>query len=418
MPKQLRPAREKGVIAAIDIGGSKVACVIAEFRHHTDGSVEPELIGVGQQGLSSRNIDGNIENAVGASVELAEKMAGERIKSAYVLAGGRSIGCRLLGVELDLIGGCVTSEDVQDVLTEAAKQAAPEGSAALHSLPVQFKIDGEPVLGEPTGLFGDLLSAEVLGVSVRNSYASNVEALLERCGLGLDGLFASAVSTAQGVLIDDEKELGVILIDIGAKSSDFAIYERGSLVECGGIGLGGGHVTRDIAQIFGAPIADAERIKTLHGSAIEGRGDANGFIDFPQLGEEREIARVPKNELTEVIAPRLEEIFELTLAATKRHASIRRVVVTGGGSLLVGTREIAEKVIGAKTRMGRPASLGGAPDVATSPQFASAIGAVRLAANMAAETRPLGRRLFQARQNVGERGTLLSAAGAWLRQNF
>jgi len=417
MARHLKPARDKGVIAAIDIGGSKAACVIAECSLHANG-VDADILGVGQHGCLEREKAADLATSVRTSVELAENMAGERIRSAYVLAGGRSLGCRLLGVDLDLVGGCVTAEDVNDIMAEAAKEAAPEGSTPLHAKPVRYKIDDEPVIEDPIGLFGEVLAAEILGISVRDSYIANVEALLEQCSLNLDGVIARPFAAAEAVLIDDEKELGVILVDIGARTTDYAIYERGALVGCGGINVGGSHITRDIAQIFGSPIASAERIKTLHGSSISGQGDEHRLIDCPQLGSDEEATRISKSELTAVISPRIEEILELILAQAPKRSSIRRAVLTGGGSLLVGIRETAENVFEVKTRIGRPNSLVGAPDVATAPQFAASIGAIQYAADLSTRPRHLRMHALSPMSIGGASNSLLSAAGAWLKQNF
>lgn len=417
MAKHIRSPRDKGIVAAIDIGGSKAACVIAECAPYGAG-VEADILGVGQHGSIEREKLSDIATSVRTSVELAEKMAGERIRSAYVVAGGRSLGCRLLGVDLDLVGGCVTTEDVDDILAEAARAAAPSGSTPLHAMPVRYKIDDEPVLDDPVGLFGDVLAAEVIGLSVRDSYIANVEALLEQCSLNLDGVIARPFATAETVLIADEKELGVILVDIGSRTTDYAIYERGVMVACGGINVGGSHITRDIAQIFGTPIVSAERLKTLHGSSISGQGDEHRLIDCPQLGSDDDKIRIAKSELTAVISPRIEEIMELVLDLVPQRSSIRRAVLTGGGSLLVGSRETAEKVFKVKTRAGRPASLAGAPDVAQAPQFAASIGAIQYAVH---ETVRQRRSLHKGTSSISftsKPGSFFSVASAWLKQNF
>ncbi len=212
-----------------------------------------------------------------------------------------------------------------------------------------------------------------------------------------------------------------MLLDIGARSTDFALYERGALVACGGVPIGGDHVTRDIAQIFGSPIARAEEIKTLYGSALSSAGDEHKLIDFPQLGDGAEIARHSRAELTQVVAPRFEEILELALEALPKSGgsrrSIRRVVLTGGGSLLLGARETAERIIGAKTRLGRPAALAGAPEAATAPQFSVAVGVLQIAARERAETRRAAPRpRLAAGQSLGK--NVIGNVGAWLRANF
>ena len=412
--KPARAAREKPRVAAIDIGGDKAACVIAECAHDGAHGLEAEIVGVGQNGGRGRENRDSIEISLRAAVEQAERMAGERIKSAYVVAGGRSLSCRHLNVELDVVGGCVTDEDVADVLEEAARAAAPQGARKLHSLASRYAVDGEPVLDEPVGLYGDVLSAAVIGLSVRDSLAANLEALLEDCGIGLDGVLAGPYVAAESVLIEDEKELGAILIDIGARTTDYAVYERGGLVAVGGVNVGGRHVTRDVAQIFGAPLAAAERIKTLHGGAIAGQGDEHRHIDCLSLGAPGETTRITRAELVSVIAPRMEEIFELVVKEAAV-SGVRRAVLTGGGSLLVGAREISEKVLGVKARLGRPAQLTGAPEAARAPQFAASIGAIQYAVKNYKKRR-VSKRARLAPQPAT--GSLIAGVGGWLKQNF
>jgi len=352
-------------------------------------------------------------------------MAGERIRSAYVAVGGRSIAARRLGVDLDIAGGVVTGEDVADCLAEGARAAAPEGATPLHAFRIRFALDGEPAPEDPTGLAGAVLNAEMIGLSVKDSYAANIETLLGKCGLEVEELVAGPYAASEACLIDDEKDLGVILVDIGARATDYALFEGGVLVACGGVGVGGDLVTRDIAQIFGAPLASAERIKTLHGSALAGAGDEHRLIDFPQLGAPAEIMRHSRAELSAVILPRVEETFELVLQSLQRSGAgrrgIRRAVITGGGSLLVGCRETAEKIFGVKTRVGRPQPLSGAPDAATAPQFAVAVGALHHAARQYSAMKRSGRRrsagVDLVRAKGAARGVIGGVAG-WLRQNF
>ncbi|MFZ5615787.1 MAG: cell division protein FtsA [Pseudomonadota bacterium] len=420
MSKQLKSLRERGLVAAIDIGGSKVACVIAQLTPVAGGEFEADVIGVGQHGGVCRDKRPDVEASLRAAVEAAERMAGERIRRVHVAAGGRSLGCRRISVDLDISGGVVTGDDVEECLSQGALAAAPAGSRPLHALKIRYAVDGEAA-SDPVGLAGAALNAEMLGVSVRDSFSENIESLLGRCGLELDELVAGPLAAGEAVLIEDEKELGVILLDIGAKSTDFALYERGALIACGGVALGGDHITRDIAQIFGSPIAKAERIKTLYGSVLSSAGDEHRLLDFPQLGDEAEIARHSRAELAQVIAPRFEEILEHALAALPQSGAarraIRRAVLTGGGSLLVGARETAERITGVKTRLGRPTALSGAPEAATAPQFAVAVGVLQTAARESAAARKsLLRPRLLAGQSFGK--GVLGGVGAWLRANF
>ncbi len=423
-----RPARfskDSELIAAVDIGASKAVCLIAHRAPGVGRRKTPEIIGVGRHGAACDKGDGKLaaaESAVRAAVDAAERMAGERIRGVSVSIPGRMLHCRRLGVDLDVEGGRVTEEDLVDCLRQGAAAAAADGHVAVHALPIGYSVDGEDAGDDPCGLAGASLTAEMLGVSARDSHVSNIEALVERCGLKLDDLVAAPLAAAEAVLVEDERELGALLIDIGARTSDYAIFERGSLVACGGVALGGEHVTRDIAQLFGAPVREAERIKTLYGAALVASDDEHKLVDFPQLGDESDVVRVSRSELSAVITPRIEEILELVrdrmqAEARTRHG-VRRVILTGGGSLLVGARETAERVLSMKARLGRPTFLSGAPDAATSPQFATCAGLIQLAASRTVkrnEARSLSEPPMRA---AGGGGSVLAGVGQWLRENF
>ncbi|MBB5519259.1 cell division protein FtsA [Amphiplicatus metriothermophilus] len=423
MSRRKRRQSSHELIGAVDVGASKAVCLIARLVEAADGAPAPEIIGVGLQGMrAGERAAGRLaaaETALRGALAAAERMAGERLRAAVAAAPGRRLSCRRIGVDLDIEGGRVTREDMRDCLAEGAKAAAAEGARAIHALPARYSVDGEDAGPDPSGVAGAVLTTEVVGVGAREPDLVNLEALLGRCGLETEGFVAAPYAAAEAVLTDDEKDLGVILIDIGAGATDYAVFERGALVDCGGIALGGGHITRDIAQIFGAPLREAERMKTLYGSALAGVGDEHRLIDFPQIGEEGVKLRVARAELTAVIQPRLEEIFELALArlpaAIRAGRGPRRAALTGGGALLVGARETAERVLGLRTRLGRPFALDGAPEAATGPQFSVCAGAIRLAARKGAGLDDLaGDGQFE---TVGA-GGLFGGVADWLRRNF
>lgn len=412
-------SRDANLVAAVDVGASKTACLIARLAPDAEGRRAVEIVGAGIHGAaaSDRGAATAGDNALRAAVDAAERMAGERVRSVLTAVNGRHLQCRRIGAEIDLLDGRVSQEDVEECLKSGAEAAAAAGYAALHAAPIRFLVDGEEILLSPVGLAGAVLAAEILGVGAQEAPLVNAEALIERCGLRVHRRYAAPAAAGEAVLIDDEKELGCLLIDIGAATTGFALYERGALVGCGGVRVGGDHITRDIAQIFGSELAHAERVKTLYGSALAGAGDEHKLVDFPQLGDETDIHRVSRAEVSAVITPRLEEIFEKAaerLPETARAAGIRRVVLTGGGSLLVGARETAERVLKVKARLGRPTPLAGAPDVATAPQFSVCAGLVELAA---AERADRTRRPRSARPQHSA-GGIAASVGGWLRDNF
>ncbi len=441
--------RDQGrrAIAAIDIGGGKAACMIGVLAPLDNGDYEIDVIGVGQHGGLVAERASDVEAALRSAIEAAERMAGERAHRAFVSVRGRSINCRRIGVDLETAGGVVTAEDVRDCLSEARsactrhqnEDALQNSFSPLHALPMRYRVDGESALTSdavtaPIGQAGNVLTAEVLSLGVRESAAANLEALIGRCGLELDALVAGPLAAAHSVVLEDERDLGVIMLDLGARSTDFAVYDRGVMTACGAVGLGGEHITRDVAQIFGSSLPQAERIKTLHGSAQSGAGDEHRLLDFPQLADPSEIARHSRAELTSVIAPRLEEIIELAFGAAAEQAggrhTIRRAVLTGGASLLPGACDMAERIMGVKTRLGRPTSLVGAPDAATAPHFAVCVGLLSYAAQVKAMKSKAGGRNIdpyafeaetQARAGLGRRQAphrFFDGVANWLRANF
>ena len=213
----------------------------------------------------------------------------------------------------------------------------------------------------------------------------------------------------------------MVLIDIGAASTGYAVYDNGMLIDCGGVAVGGGHITKDVAQIFGTPLVHAERMKTVHGAALIGPGDEHRFIDFPQLGAAGERLRASRADFYEVIIPRMEEIFELVAQKLPddgmRRSGLRRAVITGGGSMLIGAREIAERVLSMKCRLGKAIAVAGAPEAASAPGFAVCAGLIqRVSISHAEGNSPLG--VFGQSLHSQKRVTKFGGVEAWLRAKF
>ncbi len=424
--KRGKTRKHGDLVASIDIGGSKVACAIASLVEVAGGGFEPDIVGIGQQGLARGASANDSEEAMRSAIHAAERMAGEAISSAAMIAPGRSIASKRVAIDLPIAGGLVTLEDVAECL-DAVGLMVDRGRALVAADVVRFRMDGETDIAEPIGRAGDLLTLEALVLSARDTSVVNMEAALLRAGVKLDSIIPRPKAASAAVLVEDEMDLGALVLDLGAKSTDFAVFESGALVACGGVAVGADNITRDIAQIFGAPLTECERIKTLQGCAFSGPEDANRLIDFTQLGAPGEVARHSRAELAGVIAPRLEEILELTLNAAARAGAnardVRRVIVTGGGALLLGVIGTVERIVGARARLGRPADFVAAPEAAAAPQFAAALGALKLVARSAArpDTSSFAGRDHppsDARRAVGGARSLMSGVGSWLRENF
>lgn len=423
-PKTRKRRKDETIAAALDIGASKVSCFIARINDEEGHGPHAEIVGVGCYGspASTRGAAAMeaVETAVRGAVEAAERMAGEHVGRLIVAIPGKHLRARRIGVDLEIAGGVVAQEDVNDSLAEGMKIATPSDCAPLHAIAAGFKLDGEDGLGDPIGLSGSVLSTQMFAVGARKSYLDNLADLIERCDLKVEEFAAAPYASAEAVLLEDEKELGVVMIDIGGASTDFAVYDNGVLIECGGVAVGAGHITRDIAQIFGASLAHAERVKTLYGAALMGPGDEHRFVDFPQLGVAGEISRASRADLCEVILPRLEEIFELVAGELPddgmRRSGLRRIVLTGGGSLLVGAREVAERMLMMKTRLGRPAAIAGSPEAASAPGFAVCAGLIQHYANSGGDPET-GIGLLRG-SHGGEKPSVFGGVENWLRAKF
>jgi len=412
-------------VAAIDIGASKVACMIARLESEPGYPLQAEIIGVGHHGSPVRpreaaNIE-QIERGLRSALDTAERMAGQQVRRVSVAVPGKFLRTRRIGVDVDISGGLITEEDVEDSLAEGASIVAADGCTALHAVPTAYRVDGEEFVADPVGLHASLLSTEMLGVAARQSVLDHLASMVERCGLVVEEFIAAPFAAAEATLLEDEKDLGVVMVDIGSASTGYAVYDNGVLVDCGGVSVGGGHITKDIAQIFGAPLAQAERIKTLHGAALFGPGDEHRFIDYPEVGVTKELSRVSRADLCEVIIPRVEEIFELVAEKLPddgmRRSGLRRAVITGGGSLLVGAREIAERTLSMKSRLGRPILIAGAPEAAGGPGYSVCAGVIQNVINSGGERHSgLGVSGQSAHSNM--QASFLGGMHAWLRAKF
>ena len=417
-----RGRRDEHYLSAIDMGGSKVSCLIA--RENKEGA-DFEVVGAGHHGMQlhggAPTLEA-VENGIRAAVDSAERLAANRIHSASIAINGRYLHSRRIGVDLEIAGGMITAEDVADSMREGARIAAADGFSCIHALPVTFRVDGEEIFADPTGLTGGFLTTEMLCISSRNSLLENYTNLLARCDLKVDQFIAGPLASADSVLVDDEKELGVIVLDFGANTTSYAVYENGMVIGAGGVPMGGGHITKDIAKIFGTPLGDAERIKTLYGSALSGPGDEHRFVDIPQFDVNAESVRVARTDIADVIAPRLEEIFDLIVAKLReeRHAPIglRRAVITGGGSLLVGALEECERKLRMRCRRGRPISVYGAPEALTGPGFATCSGAIRRWPQLNLHGGAHFRLDREGQSVYPNHSGLFGSAGAWLRARF
>jgi cell division protein FtsA len=417
-------------VAALDVGSSKICCVIAEvrrFRGQRHEQLLPARItGIGVQ--ASRGVRGGVivdaeaaEAAVRRAVDAAERMAGVTLEEVMVNISGGRPGCDTLSAEMQVPGGGpVKPRHVSQLVQQALSRFDRPRREVVHVTPAAFSLDGSPeTRARVTGMHADRLRAAVNVISLERGPLRNLEGLLARCMLRPAGIMMSAHAAARAVLVDDEAELGAAVIDIGADTTSMALFIRGRLEHAATLPVGSGHITRDLALGLNVPLGEAERLKTLHGSVLPGLDEDTEMLDLPQLGEEGagSLQQVPRSLLTGIIRPRVEEILELArerlVEGGMRRLGVRRVVLTGGGAQLVGLREMSERVLEATARTGVPRPFTGLPQAMESPMFAVAAGLLRNAMEPAGQTfLPAASEPAEAQQ-TGTGGGYLSRVRAW-----
>jgi cell division protein FtsA len=425
------PTRRSVVVAALDVGSSKVVCLIGRLRPHgpqqvlTRRSHSVEVIGFGHtlaRGTKAGTVVNLVqaEDAIRRAVDAAERMASVEIESVVLsISSGRPTS-ELFAAEIELVGSAVTENDIARVLSAGSRHSLRDGRAVLHSLPVGYSIDGVNGVRDPRGMLGSRFGVDMHVATTDIAAARNLMLAVERCHLDVEAMAASPYVAALAVLADDEGDLGAAVVDMGAGTTTIAAFQAGRLVHIDGFALGGHHVTMDLARGLNARIADAERIKTLYGTVLSGASDERDMITVPPLEEhEREQAQlVSRATLVSIIKPRVEEILEMVrdrLAACPIARDRRgHVVLTGGASQLNGLPELAARLIGRPVRLGRPLGIGGAPDAAKGPAFAVAAGL--LVYPQAAHLEHFEAR--RKRQLMTGTGGYFARVGRWLRESF
>ena len=401
-----KPRKRQGdVYAALDVGSSKIACFIAR----ADGEGPPRVIGVGHH-LSEGMRHGSIANmdalqqAISAAVTSAEQMAGENIERVTVNISGSQLLSQTVDLELPLNGREVTDSDLHRVITQGQSLAVEEANGQplelVHTLPVHYAIDNQKGIRDPIGITGSTLHTQLHLVSAAFGPARTLVAAIARCHLEVEKLVAGPYASGLACLVEDEMDLGSLVIDMGAGTTSMGVFFDGSLVYADGIPVGGAHVTNDIARGMTTSLAHAERLKTLYGNAIPSSMDEREIIDVPLIGEEapENANHVPKAHLIRIIQPRLEEIFEMVRSRMDKsgfqEAAGRRVVLTGGASQLPGVRELAQRILDKQIRLGRPlrvarpslhtsknarASFTGLAEATSGPAFSTTAGLLAVA---------------------------------------
>jgi len=368
------------LIVGLDIGTTKICAIVGNL---TDEGLDIVGIGTSQsRGMRKGvviNIEGTVE-AIRAALREAELMAGCEIKSVFAgIAGGHIRGFNSQGV-IAIKNREVTSDDVRRVIDAAKALAIPMDREVIHILPQEYIIDDQDGIKEPLGMSGVRLEAKVHIVTGAVASAQNIIKSCNRAGVDVADIVLEQLASAEAVLTPDEKELGVVVIDIGGGTTDIAIYVDGAIKHTSVLSLGGNHLTNDIAVGLRTPTNEAELIKHRYGCCLTSMVGRDETVEVPSVGG-REPRVLSRQLLAEILEPRVEEIFTLVNREIIRSGYEDLVasgaVITGGSAILQGMPELAEQVFNLPVRRGVPIGIGGLTDVVNSPTHATGVGLIK-----------------------------------------
>ncbi len=433
-PPRMRalPMRKSALLCALDIGTSKIVCLIARldpidsFESLRRRTHRCRVLGIGHQrsagmkGGTVVDLD-QAEGAIRRAVDAAERMAGVQAESAIINVTGGRIGSQLYNARVEIGGRAVNEANIQQVLEACAARTEQQGKAVLHSLPTGFSLGDTRNIRDPRGMIGDALGADMHVVSCDATVARNLMLAVERCHLSIGGMVATPYAAGLAALVDDEADLGTTLIDMGGGTTSIGIFAGGSLVHVDALAIGGNHVTFDIARGLNTRLADAERLKTLYGACLSSFSDERETIAIAPTGEDGEQPiHVPKSQLLRIIRPRVEEILELIRERLKSAGvagnSSSRIILTGGASQLTGMPEAAKQILSGQIRIGRPLGIQGLPESAKNPSFSAAVGLLVYPQAAKIEYFRPGRRSVEAAATGT--GGYMARVGQWLRESF
>ncbi|HEY1613230.1 MAG TPA: cell division protein FtsA [Rhizomicrobium sp.] len=384
-------AYRSGLVAVVDVGTSKVICLIARAEPGSlkvIGAALRESRGVKAGTVTSLDY---AEESIREAVAAAENLADLRVQNVLVGVNCGAPQSLTARAAMTLEGTLVTDSHLLDLLADARSRCRVEGAETIQSAPTSYVVDEARGVRDPSGMFCQRLGVQMHAVAVKSSPLQNLKLAVERCHLGIASAQFGAYASGLAVLTPDEMQLGATVIDMGGGVTSIAVFLEGALVHADVVPMGGAQVTSDLARMLAAPLSAAERIKTLYGAALGDIESGTDVLAVPQMGEDGEDAalRVPRSMLTRIIQPRLEEILgevQTRLRASGFDvAAGRRAVLAGGACQLAGTRELVQRVLNKQVRIGRPHGLPGLPASSTGPDYATAVGLLLAGATMPPE---------------------------------
>ncbi len=424
--------RRSGVLTVLDVGSSKVCCMVAKLKPREDGALlrgrshRIQVIGIGHQ--KSQGVKSGVvidldraEHAVRLAVDAAERMAGLTVDSLIVNMTAGRLKSEVFSATINLGGHEVDESDIKRVLAAGAKQALKTEREVVHSLPVAFSLDAEGGVRDPRGMIGDALGVDMHVLTGDSAPMRNLELAINRSHLSVERMVATPYASGLAALVDDELEMGAACIDMGGGTTTISVFSEGRFVHGCGIPVGGNHVTLDLAKGLSTSLEAAERLKVMHGSALPGSADDRDLVSIEPIGEEGDAPplQVPRSVVTRIVRCRIEETLELLRERLNRsgyaNAVGKRVVLTGGASQLAGLPEAARRILGRNVRVGRPLGVAGLPEAAKGPAFSAAVGLMIYPQMAIFESHPAQ---GMSRLRMTGTGGKLHRMSQWLRDSF
>jgi cell division protein FtsA len=417
------------VFAAVDLGSTKVACFLlkADGVRRTDRTLTTAGVGY----VQSRGVRGGAivdvaeaSGAIAQAVERAEAMAGVDVQGVTIVTSCGQLASHRVSAKVAVGGRPVTDADQARAVSQAMATLRLNRRKVIHMRPIAWSVDGERHVQDPRAMSARALGLEMLVVSMKEGVYQTLAHCVERAHLQFEGVVAAPYASALAALEEDEMELGSICIDMGGGSTSVAVFAGGALIHVDSLPVGGAHVTKDVAQGLTTSMTGAERIKTLHGSAIASANEDREMIEAPPRGDDPGAGPVtaPRSMLKGIIAPRVEETLEIIKDRLRAAGALELgagVVLIGGASQLAGVREVATRIFDRNVRLGRPGRIPHLADAAAGPGFCAAAGVLQRAAFGPREL-PAGQRSGVGRpvRPVDPNANVMVKAAAWLRENL
>jgi cell division protein FtsA len=424
-----RNAPRVSTVSVLDIGSTKISCIIARLMPCDDMDVlhgrthRIEVAGIGHQ--KSRGIKSGVvinldeaEQAIRLAVDAAERMAGLTVESLIVNQSAGRLKSATITASIALNGQTVTESDVRRVVEAGMQRCAETEREIVHAFPTSYTLDGDNGIADPTGLTGETLGVSIHLLTADSGPLRNLELCVNRAHLAVAGFVATPYASGLSALVSDEAELGAACIDFGGGTTSIGIFSGGKFIHGAVLPIGGQHITLDIARGLSVSLEDAERLKVMHGSALALAGDDHDVIVTQAIGAASgdPSLQVPRALLSRIISARMEETLEMVRDSivASGHANVigKRLIITGGAAQLSGLSDVVRRVLGRNPRLGRPLGVAKLPETAKGPAFAAIAGLT---------IHPQIADFDMNTRSTRERGLLtgtLGRFGAWLKDNF